>query len=63
MVVDARPSDAIALALRTRAPILVDETVIDNAKTVDFTSERADSDRLQKWLESLDPDDMGKYKM
>jgi bifunctional DNase/RNase len=63
VVVDARPSDAIALALRTRAPILVDETVIDNAKTVDFTSERADSDRLQKWLESLDPDDMGKYKM
>ena len=63
VVVDARPSDAIALALRTRAPILVDETVIDNAKTVDFTSERADGDRLQKWLESLDPDDMGKYKM
>ena len=63
VVVDARPSDAIALALRTRAPILVEETVIDNAKTVDFTSERADSDRLQKWLESLDPDDMGKYKI
>ena len=63
VVVDARPSDAIALALRTRAPILVDETVIDNAKTVDFATERADSDRLQKWLESLDPDDMGKYKM
>jgi uncharacterized protein len=63
VVVDARPSDAIALALRTRAPILVEETVIDHAKTVDFTSERADSDRLQKWLESLDPDDMGKYKM
>jgi len=63
VVVDARPSDAIALALRTRAPILVEETVIDNAKTVDFTSDRADSDRLQKWLESLDPDDMGKYKM
>ena len=63
VVVDARPSDAIALALRTRAPILVDETVIDHAKTVDFSSERADSDRLQKWLESLDPDEMGKYKM
>ena len=63
VVVDARPSDAIALALRTRAPILVEEAVIDNAKTVDFTSDRADSDRLQKWLESLDPDDMGKYKM
>src|SRR5215203_4408727 len=63
VVVDARPSDAIALALRTRAPILVEETVIDNAKTVDFTSDRADSDRLEKWLESLDPDEMGKYKM
>jgi bifunctional DNase/RNase len=63
VVIDARPSDAIALALRTRSPILVEETVIDNAKTIDFASERADSDRLQKWLESLDPDDLGKYKM
>ena len=63
VVVDARPSDAIALALRTRAPILVEETVIDNAKTVDFASAAADSDRLQQWLESLDPDEMGKYKM
>ncbi len=63
VAVDARPSDAIALALRTRAPILVDESVIDAAKTVDFTTQRADTDRLQKWLESLDPDDLGKYKM
>jgi hypothetical protein len=63
VVVDARPSDAIALALRTRSPILVEETVIDNAKTIDFASERADSDRLQKWLESLDPEELGKYKM
>jgi bifunctional DNase/RNase len=63
LVVDARPSDAIALALRMRAPILVEETVIDNAKTVDFASESVDSDRLQQWLESLDPDEMGKYKM
>ena len=63
LAVDARPSDAIALALRTRAPIFVEDTVIDNAKTVDFASEKTDSDRLQKWLESLDPDDLGKYKM
>ena len=63
VVVDARPSDAIALALRTRSPILVEETVIDNAKTVDFATERTDSDRLQKWLESLDPEELGKYKM
>ncbi|MFM8535696.1 MAG: bifunctional nuclease domain-containing protein, partial [Acidimicrobiia bacterium] len=59
----ARPSDAIALALRTRAPILVDEKVIDHAKTVDLSNEKQDSDRLQQWLEQLDPDDMGKYKM
>ncbi len=63
LAIDARPSDAIALALRTRAPIFVEEAVIDHAKTVDFTSEKADADRLHKWLESLDPDDLGKYKM
>jgi uncharacterized protein len=65
MAIDARPSDAIALALRARAPIFVEETVIDHAKTVDLTPEKGDAERvhLQKWLESLDPDDMGKYKM
>jgi len=63
VAIDARPSDAIALALRTRAPIFVEETVIDHAKTVDFTSDKNDADRLHKWLESLDPDDLGKYKM
>ena len=63
IAVDSRPSDAIALALRTKAPILVEESVIDNAKTVDFTAERADNDQLQKWLESLDPEELGKYKM
>jgi len=61
--IDARPSDAIALALRTRAPIYVEDSVIDHAKTVDFSSEKADADRLHKWLESLDPEDLGKYKM
>lgn len=63
MAIDARPSDAIALALRTRAPIFVEETVIEHAKTVDFNTEKPDSDRLHKWLESLDPEDLGKYKM
>jgi len=63
LAIDARPSDAIALALRTSAPIFVEDSVIDNAKTVDVTSEKADAERLHKWLESLDPDDMGKYKM
>jgi bifunctional DNase/RNase len=63
VAVDARPSDAIALALRTRSPILVEETVIDNAKSVEVFSEPMDNARLQKWLESLDPSELGKYKM
>jgi uncharacterized protein len=63
VAVDARPSDAIALALRTRAPIYVEESVIDSAKTFDPVPEKADAERLHKWLESLDPDDLGKYKM
>jgi hypothetical protein len=41
----------------------VEDRVIDNAKPVDFPVDKADGDRLHKWLESLDPDDLGKYKM
>ncbi len=63
VAVDARPSDAIALALRARAPIFVEESVIDNARTIDFAPEKGDMDRLQKWLENLDPEELGKYKM
>lgn len=63
IAVDARPSDAIALALRAKAPIFVEDAVIENARTMDITSDKADSDRLQKWLESLDPEELGKYKM
>lgn len=63
VAIDARPSDAIALALRARAPILVEESVIDHARSVDVNTEQADQQRLQQWLESLDPEDLGKYKM
>jgi hypothetical protein len=63
VAIDARPSDAIALALRTRAPIFVEDAVIDGAKTIDFTADKDDADRLHKWLESLDPEELGKYKM
>jgi bifunctional DNase/RNase len=62
VAIDARPSDAIALALRARAPIFVEESVIDNAKPFEG-GEKPDTDRLQKWLENLDPDELGKYKM
>ncbi len=63
VLVDSRPSDAIALALRVKAPIFVEENVLEQAKTVESGAERPDADRLQRWLESLDPDDLGKYKM
>jgi bifunctional DNase/RNase len=63
VAIDARPSDAIALALRAQAPIFVEDRVIDNAKTVDFVPDKENSERLQKWLEDLDPDTMGRYKM
>jgi bifunctional DNase/RNase len=63
VAIDARPSDAIALALRTRAPIFVEESVIDNAKSLDVSSDKNEADRLHKWLESLAPEDLGKYKM
>lgn len=61
--VDSRPSDAIALALRTKSPIFVEESVVESAKGMDLTKDTADSERLQKWLESLNPEDLGKYKM
>ena len=56
--VDSRPSDAIALALRAEAPIFVEENVISKAKKIDL-KEAGESERLKKWLENLDPDDLG----
>jgi bifunctional DNase/RNase len=61
--VDARPSDAIALALRTRSPIFVEEAVIQNARSVESGKESMDLGRLQKWLEGLSDEELGKYKM
>jgi bifunctional DNase/RNase len=63
IAIDARPSDAIALALRTKAPIYVEDSVVESAKGLDLTKDSTDSERLQKWLEGLNPEDLGKYKM
>jgi len=63
IAVDSRPSDAIALALRTKAPIYVEESVVESAKGMDLAKETTDSEKLQKWLENLNPEDLGKYKM
>jgi bifunctional DNase/RNase len=61
--VDARPSDAIALALRTEAPIFVAQTVLDQAQTISPENVEEEDERSKKWLETLDTDDLGKYKM
>jgi len=63
VVVDARPSDAIALALRSGAPIFVEEAVIASARSVESSKESMDVGRLQKWLENLSDEELGKYKM
>ena len=63
VAVDSRPSDALARALRVRAPIYVEDSVIDNAKSLDFSPDKGDSERLTTWLAGLDPEDLGKYKM
>src|ERR1700756_2614879 len=51
--VDARPSDAIALALRTEAPIFVAQTVLDQAQTISPENVEEDDERSKKWLASL----------
>jgi uncharacterized protein len=63
LAIDARPSDAIALALRTQSPIFVEEAVIQNARSVESGKESMDLGRLQKWLEGLSDEELGKYKM
>ena len=61
--IDARPSDAIALALRTDAPIFVRRDVLERAKAVDLATQATDEEKLKEWLEELHPDELGKYTM
>jgi len=63
VTIDARPSDAIALSLRTGTPVYVEEAVIQSARGGVDTEQSADVGRLQKWLEGLSDDELGKYKM
>lgn len=58
IVIDSRPSDAIAIALTVDAPIFVSDQVIEKARTIDMEKE---GDQLKEWLENLNPDDF-KYK-
>ena len=65
--IDARPSDAIAVALRTKAPIFVAKKVIEKSRKIDLSKDGTDEQsRRQKWteiLENLSPEDFGKYRM
>jgi len=63
LVVDSRPSDAIALALRTCSPIYVDEEVVRKANGLRFDEGGDSSERILRWLETLKPEDFGRYKM
>ena len=68
ITVDSRPSDAIALALRAKATIFVDEKVIEKSMNLDFGKQSEDlrqcsKEKLEDFLENLSPEDFGKYKM
>ena len=61
--VDARPSDALAIALRLDCPIYVDETVLKTSKASAAVSQAGSDDELRRWLENLNDEDLGRYKM
>jgi hypothetical protein len=65
--IDSRPSDAIALALRVNAPIYVSQKVLEEARSIDLTTENIteqdESEKLKEWLKNLKPEDFGKYEM
>ncbi|MBK9169411.1 MAG: bifunctional nuclease family protein [Bryobacterales bacterium] len=61
--VDSRPSDALALALRLDCPIYVEESVLKSSKVASTASEKVNNEELRKWLEGLNDEDLGRYKM
>jgi len=64
MTIDARPSDAIALALRADCPIYVSEQVMQSAKlNMSGPPEGPTAEELRGWLEGLNDEDLGRYKM
>jgi hypothetical protein len=61
--IDSRPSDALALALRVDCPIFVEDEVLKNSKLTTNANDRVTSEELRKWLEGLNDEDLGRYKM
>jgi uncharacterized protein len=63
MSIDSRPSDALALALRHDCPIYVEDKVLQSSRSSNSASEKVNNEELRKWLENLNDEDMGRYKM
>ena len=63
MSLDSRPSDALALALRVDCPIYVEDEVLKASKVSGTAGDKVSNEELRKWLENLNDDDMGRYKM
>jgi hypothetical protein len=63
MSIDSRPSDALALALRVDCPIFVEDEVLKISKNSGNSTDKVSNEELRKWLENLNDDDMGRYKM
>jgi len=63
ITIDSRPSDALALALRTDAPIFVEEDVLKSSRLANTVAEKVGTEELRRWLENLGEEDLGKYKM
>jgi bifunctional DNase/RNase len=63
MSIDSRPSDALALALRLDCPIFVEDEVLKSSKMANAITEKSSSEELRKWLENLNDEDLGRYKM
>ena len=61
--VDSRPSDALAVALRLDCPIYVEDEVLKSSKIAGTASEKVTNEELRRWLENLNDEDMGRYKM
>jgi uncharacterized protein len=63
LAMDSRPSDALALALRVDCPIYVEDEVMKRSKTANAVTEKSSSEELRSWLENLNDEDLGRYKM
>jgi hypothetical protein len=61
--IDSRPSDALALALRVDCPIYVEEEVLKSSKSATAMAEKSGNEELKRWLEGLNDEDFGRYKM